>query len=124
MLADSKILAFLGLLLLIPGFYFTVSSLLKFQFGIDFLFKPVDYLLEKPHGQMNFNAITPFIFGGGLFLAFSINAFALIKNVISDHRSFNSRLPGIKIIPTNLLVVLISFITGCLLLGYLFLENL
>ena len=78
-ISASKIYGTVGLILAFPASYFVVASILKFQFGYDFLFGFVDSLLSRTNGQANFNAITPFLFGGGLLLAFGLNLFSQIE---------------------------------------------
>src|ERR1051326_4998512 len=69
-ISASKIYGTLGLILAFPALYFVVASILKFQFGNNFLFGFIENLLSRTNEQENFNAITPFLFGGGLLLAF------------------------------------------------------
>jgi hypothetical protein len=119
----SKIYGTLGLVLAFPALYFVVASILKFQFGQDFLFGFVDSLLRRPNGQANFNAITPFLFGGGLALAFGLNLFSQIKN--SDGtKNFSYKSLHLRFKTLNLIVVILTGFVGLAILSYLMVENL
>ena len=83
-ISGSLIYGLLGLILILPSFYFIVSSILKFKFGINGPFNVIEVLLQHPNGQANLNAISPFIFGGGLLLAFFINIFAQMQLTKSE----------------------------------------
>jgi hypothetical protein len=120
--STNKIYGTLGLILAFPALYFVVASILKFQFGYDFLFGFVENLLNRPNGQENFNAITPFIFGGGLVLAFGLNVFSQIENIrTTNYFSYKSLRLRFKTL--NLIVVFITSFTGLAILSYLALEN-
>ncbi len=121
--STSKIYGTLGLILAFPACYFVVASILKFQFGYDSLFGFVENLLNRTNGQENFNAITPFLFGGGLVLAFALNLFSQIENTRPTN---NPGYKGLKLrLKTlNLFVVIITGFAGLALLSYLAVENL
>ena len=121
-ISKSKIYGTLGLVLLFPALYFVVASILKFQFGYGFLFGFVDNFINKTNGQENFNAITPFIFGGGLLLAFGLNLISQVENV-RNASSFRNRTLKLRFKTLNLIVVLISGFTGLAILSYLAAEN-
>lgn len=122
-LSKNKIYGTLGLVFAFPALYFIVASFLKSQFGSNFLFGVVDYFLNKTNGQENFNAITPFIFAGGLALAFGINLFAQIENITAKNilQYKNLRL---RFKTFNLFVVLLTGFVGLSILSYLAFENL
>ncbi len=121
-IAVSKIYGTLGLVLAFPALYFVVASILKFQFGQNFLFGFVDNLLNRRNGQANFNAITPFLFGGGLLLAFGLNLFSQIENN-NGTKNFSYKSLHLRLKTLNLIVVILTGFTGLAILSYLAVEN-
>lgn len=122
-LSISKIYGLFGLLFAFPALYFMVASLLKFQLGEGLLFNMIERLLNRTNGQENFNAITPFIFGGGLMLAFALNLFSQIEKTEVDANFRFSHLQ-IRVKTLNFIVVLLSGFVGLAILSYLAVENL
>ena len=122
-ISTNKIYGTLGLILAFPALYFVVASISKFQFGYGFLFSFVDNLLNRTNGQENFNAITPFIFGGGLMLAFALNVFSQIENIRTTN-NFSYKSLRLRLKALNLIVVIISGSVGLAILSYLAVENL
>ena len=119
----SKIYGTLGLVFAFPALYFVVASILKFQFGQDFLFGFVVSLLSRTNGQANFNAITPFLFGGGLLLAFGLNLFTQIENSDAAKKVSLKGL-NLRFKTLNLIVVILTGFVGLAILSYLAVENL
>jgi len=122
-LSKSKIYGTLGLVLAFPALYFIIASILKFKLGSDFLFGFIDNLLHRTNGQENFNAITPFIFGGGLMLAFGLNLFSQIENFRTAN-IFNYKSLRLRFKTLNLFIVLLTGFIGLTILSYLAVENL
>ena len=122
-ISGSWINGLLGLILILPSFYFIVSSILKFKFRIDGPFRVIEGLLQHPNGQANLNAISPFIFGGGLLLAFFINILAQMKLTKSETSLLKYKLTWKKFKPLNLAVMTMSFSLGSVILTYLMVEN-
>jgi hypothetical protein len=122
-ISTNKIYGALGLMFAFPALYFVVASILKFQFRYNFLFGFVDNLLNRTNGQENFNAITPFLFGGGLLLAFWLNLFSQIENIGSANY-FSYKNLRLKFKTSNLIVVILTGLTGLVILSYLAVENL
>jgi len=122
-ISANKIYGTLGLILAFPALYFVVASILKFQFGNNFLFGFVENLLSRTNGQENFNAITPFLFGGGLVLAFGLNIFSQIENIRTTN-NFSYKSLRLRFKTLNLIVVILSGFTGLAILSYLAVENL
>jgi hypothetical protein len=118
----SKIYGTLGLILAFPALYFIVASILKFQFGYNFLFGFLENLLSRRNGQENFNAVTPFLFVGGLILAFGFNLFAQIEN--SNTNNLDPKSLRLRFKTLNLIVVILTGLTGLAILSYLAVENL
>jgi hypothetical protein len=121
--STSKIYGTFGLLFVFPALYFVIASILKFVFGKGFLFGFVDTLLQRTNGQANFNAITPFLFGGGLLLAVGLNVLAQIES-IDGIKTFSLKRLHVKIMTLNLIVVLMASVVGLAILSYLAFENL
>ena len=121
--SKNQIYGKLGLILAFPALYFIVASILKVKFGNNSLFGLIDNLLNRTNGQENFNAITPFIFGGGLVLAFGLNLFSQIENFritnIFNYKSLRFRFKAL-----NFFVVLLTGFLGLTILSYLAFENL
>jgi hypothetical protein len=115
---------FLGLVLILPSFYFIISSILKFKFRINGPFYVIENLLRHPNGRANLNAISPFIFGGGLALAFFINIFSQVQLIKSETSLLKCRLTWKKFLPLNLAVMMMICSLGSVILTYLMLENL
>jgi hypothetical protein len=109
-LPDHKQFAIFGLILIAPVTYFLTASILKFQFDYPSLFVPIDRLLGQVNGQIIFNEISPFLFAGGILLAFILNSYTVLKS-------------GAKKSPANLSLISVSGLMGLILLVYLFLEN-
>ncbi len=123
-ISGSLMYGLLGLILILPSFYFIVSSILKFKFKINGPFRVIEGLLRHTNGQANLNAISPFIFGGGLALAFFINLFAQMQLKKSEVSLLKCRLTWKKFLPLNLIVMMMSCSLGSVILIYLMLENL
>jgi hypothetical protein len=119
----SKIYGTLGLILAFPALYFAVASIWKFQMGYDFLFGFFENLLSRTNGQANFNAITPFLFAGGLLLAFGLNLFSQIEITGTNTNIFSCKIQRVKIKALNLAVVIMTGLIGLTILSYLALEN-
>jgi hypothetical protein len=112
-----------GIVLILPSFYFIFSNILKFRFGINGPYNFIEYLLQNKYGQANFNAISPFIFGGGLALAFFINLFEQIQFIKSNTSITWFRLIRTNLHILNLAIVLMSCCLSSVILTYLILEN-
>ena len=123
-ISRNNLFGILGLFLLTPAFYFVIAAILKFQFGYSFLFSFIDTLLSRTHGQANFNAVTPFLFGGGLILSFLLNVYSQIEINKSGSYIFRYKISAIKIHPLNLSILIITGIVGLTIASYLLLENL
>jgi len=85
-----------GLFLLFPAFYFITASVLKHNFGIEFLFNPLEIFYSSPEVLKYFNILSPVIFLSGLIVAIVINILTMFsiklwkeKNVIQSELSFS-----------------------------------
>ncbi len=123
-ISASKIHGTLGLILAFPALYFVIASISKFQFGHNFLFGFVDSLLSRTNGQANFNAITPFLFGGGLLIAFGLNLFSQIEIIRTNTNNFSYKSLRLRFKTLNLTVVIMTGFIGLAILSYLAVENL
>ena len=113
----------LGAILILPTFYFIISSILKFRFKINWPFNLIEALLKRTNGQANFNAISPFIFGGGLALTFILNVLVQVQFTRSTTSLIKYKLTWKKLQPLNFTLLLMSCILGSVLFTYLLLEN-
>lgn len=120
---SSGKLAGVGLIFILLPLYFTTAAILKYEFGIGFLFDPLDAYLSNPQRLHIFNLISPIVFLGGLLLALGLNLFAVFganfrqgsAAILSAVRERNRFL--------NVAIVLMSGLLLTTLLGYVFLEN-
>jgi hypothetical protein len=121
--SKNKFSGVFGLLFTLPSLYFMAASLLKFQAGQSFLFDPIDILLKQNHGQENFNAIAPFLFGGGLLLSFTLNLFSQFNLRKNNKNIFHYSIAGLTINWLNLTVLFLTCFVGLILFLYLVVEN-
>lgn len=122
-ISASKIYGILGLILAAPALYFVVASILKAQFGNNLLYSIIERLVSSTNGQENFNAITPFLFAGGLGLAFAINMFPQIEKIRTTN-DFTYKNLRIRFKTLNLILVILTGSVGLAILSYLAVENL
>jgi hypothetical protein len=116
-------LAVVGTLLLLAPLYFVSASLLKYGLGIAFLFDPLETFLSVAGRRVVFNAVSPFVFLGGLSLALALNTYAVMRvNVRSEAGTLVSTV-RIKLRLWNIAVAAASILLLATLLGYVFLEN-
>ena len=75
---DRK-LAVVGFVLILAPLYFVSASLLEFGLGVGFLFDPLETFLSVAGRRAVFNAVSPFVFLGGLCLALALNTYAVVR---------------------------------------------
>jgi len=122
-ISTSKFYGTIGILLSFPALYFMVASILKFRLGYSLLFSPIGILLNQTSGQSNFNAITPFLFGGGVLLAFALNLFSQLEFQKANEKILHYRISGIRVKILNLIVLITSGFVGLTIISYLIAEN-
>ena len=112
-----------GLMMVFPAVYFISASILKYNFGISFLFDPLEIFFSSYEMLRIFNLISPVIFVFGLLGALLTNLLTMFsvklwkeKSTIQSEISFSPR-------ALNLLVSVISFSTLMIMLTYAFGEN-
>jgi transcriptional regulator with XRE-family HTH domain len=112
-----------GLIMVFPAVYFISASILKYNFGISFLFDPLEIFFSSYEMLRIFNLISPVIFVFGLLGALLTNLLTMFsvklwkeKRTIQSEISFSPR-------ALNLLVSVISFSTLMIMLTYAFGEN-
>jgi hypothetical protein len=115
-------LAVVGSVLLLAPLYFVSASLLKYGLGIGSLFDPLEAFLSIS-GRRVVNAISPFVFLGGLCLALALNTYAVARLNVS--REDGTLVSTVRIKPGlwNIAVAALSILLLATLLGYAFLEN-
>jgi hypothetical protein len=116
--------ALVGFVLLLAPAYFVVASALKYGLGVGLAFSPLEALVSDPRGLAVFNAVSPFVFLGGLVGALALNAYSALRlsvrreagALVIDAVRLRSGLWNLAVIGASLLLL-------ATLAGYLFLEN-
>jgi len=116
-------LAVVGSVLLLAPLYFVSASLLKYGLGIGFLFDPLETFLSADGRRAVFNAISPFVFFGGLCLALALNTYAVAQLNVSREEGTLVSTVRLRLNLSNILVAAVSILLLATLLGYVFLEN-
>ena len=116
-------LAGVGFAALSAPLFFVVASLLKYGLGIGLLFDPLEAFLSVAGRKVVFNAVSPFVFLGGLSLALALNIYAVARLHVS--REDGTVVGTLRIKPglCNIAVALVSLLLLMTLAGYAFLEN-
>jgi hypothetical protein len=116
-------LAFVGSVLLLAPLYFVSASLLKYGLGVGFMFDPLEAFLSASGRRVVFNAISPFVFLGGLCLALALNTYAVARlNVRREEGTLVSTV-RLKLRLSNIAVAAVSILLLATLMAYAFLEN-
>lgn len=112
-----------GIFLLLPACYFITASVLKYNFGISFLFNPLEIFYSSPQIIKYFNLISPVIFLFGLTSAIVINILAMFSiklwrenSVIQSEISFSPK-------ALNLSIAIVSVTSFLMIIIYYFAEN-
>ena len=114
-------LAVVGFLLLLAPLYFVSASLL--EYGLGFLFDPLEAFLSVAGRRIVSNVVSPLVFLGGLCLALALNTYAVARlNVRREEGSIVSTI-RLRLRLSNIAVAVVSFLLLTTLLGYVFLEN-
>jgi hypothetical protein len=115
---NERRLAWAGLALVLALLVFVAASLLKYELGIVFLFDPLKVLLSDPGRRPIFNPISPVVFLGGLGLALTLKAYAVLRldvgrqdgaivgTVRLEARFWNITVPAVSLL---LLVTLVGY---------------
>ncbi len=119
----SKSIALIGLLFVLPAFYFISANILHYYCNISILHSSLTYIYENSTAFKIFNFVSPIIFLGGTFLAIYINFSVLFQfNFQQINNKFIGTLTYSKK-KTNLVVLLFAFCIVIVLVGYAFIEN-
>jgi hypothetical protein len=108
-------------LLLIP-LYFVSASLLN-QFGIKWLFAPIEQILSHPRQAAVFNFVSPFLLLGALTLSLVLNLTVVVSRSRRPAPGGAVSGVGLRVKFWNLVTVASSLLLIGLLLGYAFVEN-
>lgn len=120
---NERRLAWAGLALVAAPLFFVAASLLKYELGIGFLFDPLEALLSDPQRLRVFNQISPLVFLGGLGLALTLNAYAILRlNVGREEGAIVGTL-RLEVRFWNIAVAVLSLLLLVTLVGYFFVEN-
>ena len=116
-------LALIGLALAAPVLYFVSASLLKFRFGVDQPYSPLDSLLADPDRFRAFNVLSPVVFVGGLSLAVLLNLYPQLQVQVrrADKRWVATLTAEAKLL--NLTVVAVGCLLVAILVVYVAFEN-
>ena len=119
----SRTAFIIGLLMISPAIYFISASILKYSFGISFLFEPLEMFFSSYEALKVFNLFSPVLFLFGLLGAFLLNLLAMFsvklwkeKSTFQSEISFSPR-------TLNLLVSVLSFSALMIMLAYAIGEN-
>ena len=117
-------MAGVGFALLLAPLLFVAAALLKYGFGLGFLFDPLDKaLMSDPERLRVFNLVSPVVFLGGLSLALMLNVPAVLRfNLRREDGAIVSTV-RVEIKLANIAVVAVSCLLLGTLVGYFFLEN-
>jgi len=112
-----------GILMILPALYFITASILKYNFGVAFLFDPLEIFYSSPGMMKFFNLISPAVFLLGITGSFIINLLAMFsiklwkeKSTIQSKISFQPK-------ALNLIVSTFSVISLLIMLTYVAIEN-
>jgi hypothetical protein len=122
--SKSKWIAWLGLALMALPAYFVLAMAAKYNLGIDALYGPWGYFLEDSGRSALFNQLSPWLFGGGLVLAFVLNLLPLLRVKMSRAGDEVTAVVTLKARIWNLALVGLSGLVGLAMLAYLVVENL
>lgn len=112
-----------GALAAAPAVYFVAANLLKEGLGIGAFYEPIAMATATPDAQRLFNAVTPFVFVGGLVAGWALNFYPLVRLRARRARTGIVGHLRVHLRPANLLVAMISGGTFAILMLYLVLEN-
>ena len=115
--------AVIGIILMIPAFYFFMSNVLYYEFGFLYVFRVEELFYTNPDNFALFNLISPIVFIGGLGFSMLINLDAVIS--FRFKRQERGLISAIQFHPhlLNLVIIAISLFTLSAMLGYAFVEN-
>ncbi len=116
--------ALVGTIAALPAIYFVGASVLKYNLGFESAYDPIEALTATADRQRVFNAVTPFVFIGGLATAWALNFSPLARLRTRFTRGAVNGQFQVRARPANLFVAFVAGGTMALLLGYLLLENL
>ena len=112
-----------GIIMVFPAVYFILASILKYNFGISFLFEPLGIFFSSYEMLKVFNLVSPVIFLFGLLGAFIINFLTMFsirlwkdKNIFQSEISFSPR-------TLNLFVSGLSMASLMIMFTYAVVEN-
>jgi hypothetical protein len=112
--------ALIGMVSLLPVFYFVAGSLVKYNLGVHHSFTLLDWFQADAMRQHYFNIVSPFIFTGGLSLGLVLNG-SVFFNLPRLSISFGGS--NARLYKANLLLVIMSTLLLITLVSYLLIEN-
>jgi len=102
-------LAGVGIAFLLAPLLFVAASLLKYGFGVGFLFDPLDRaVMSDPENLRVFNMVSPVVFLGGLGLALVLNTYAVLRVNLSREDGTIVSTVRVEMKLANIAVVVVS----------------
>jgi hypothetical protein len=114
--------AAISFILLLAPFYFVSASLLN-QWGITWLFTPIEHWLSRPGQAAAFNVISPIVLLGTLISSVVLNLATLVSVAREEERGGTVAVVKLRVRSWNLAAIGLSLLLTSLLLGYAFVEN-
>jgi len=120
---NAKISLIIGIIIMLPAVYFLVANVLNYNFGISFMHDSLNILYSNESVFRIFNSISPFIFLGSLFTAFTINLLTMLSlNIKYTGGKLKSSI-ALTLKPANLIVVAAALLAFSTMFGYAVIEN-
>ncbi len=105
-----------GIIMVFPAVYFILASILKYNFGISFLFEPLGIFFSSYEMLKVFNLVSPVIFLFGLLGAFIINFLTMFsirfwkdKSLFQSEISFSPRILNLFVSGLSMASLIIMF---------------
>jgi hypothetical protein len=114
--------AAISFILLLAPFYFVSASLLN-QWGITWLFTPIEHWLSRPGQAAAFNVISPIVLLGTLISSVVLNLATLVSVGWEEERGGTVAVVKLRVRSWNLAAIGLSLLLTGILLGYAFVEN-
>lgn len=121
--ASTRRSALIGSFLIAPPALFVTAAILKYSFGIGFLFDPLERLTADPARLRVFNFVSPVVILGALLSAFAINAVVVLRLEIRKDREGVVGTVRIRNLRANLDVVVASLLLLSIITAYVIGEN-
>jgi len=116
-------LAVIRFALMFAPLYFIAADVMKYELGVLILSGPLEHVYAPPQLSTLFDIFSPFVFLGGLCLAFLCNSLPIVRfNFRWEADSIVSAM-SVRTHRLNLAVIGLSGLLLSVLVGYLLVEN-